>query len=89
MKSAFERFFRRQFGQVLGHADVVLFELQQFNALIRFLRAENQTDRGVFTRLAFVAVEPAEIEQRLPEVGRFGQVAWALLGKYNQRKSGS
>ena len=59
MQFLFEEFPGRQFGEIFRDVDAGLSQLQQFNQLLFFTRAENNAERLFLLRAAFVFVQPA------------------------------
>src|SRR5690606_15085353 len=60
---------RAQFGHIRGHPDPTPVELQEFDLLIRLVRAEDQANRWLLARLLLVLFEPPKIQLHLAVVG--------------------
>src|SRR5436189_3017678 len=70
MQFALQQLSGRQLCKVFGDANATLLQFQHFDSLVRFLSAQDQSQRLFFAWAHFVFPQPSQIKLHLAEVRR-------------------
>lgn len=65
MQFLLQQFFWGKLSHILSDPNTAVFQTQQLNMLVRFVSAENQSDRRGLAIMDFVSFEPPEIKFQL------------------------